>query len=120
VVAYATLRPDQRSEAGALLTLMRNIFASVGISMAVAALARSTHVNSSYLAEHFTPYSTERWRVLGTMPGVNPATAELLGEIGRQASAIAYSNVFHWLAACTIATLPLLLLLKVDSAAYRR
>ncbi len=120
VVAYATLRPEQRPEGGALLTLMRNIFASVGISMAVAALARSTQVNTSYLAENFTPYAAERWRAIGSMPGVNPATAELLGEISRQAAAIAYSNVFHWLAACTVATLPLLLLLKVDSPTYRR
>jgi DHA2 family multidrug resistance protein len=120
VAAYATLRPEQRAEAGALLTLVRNIFSSVGISMAVAALARSTQVNSSYLAEHFTPYSAERWRELGTLPGANAATARLLEEIGRQAAAIAYSNVFHWIAALTIATLPLLLLLRIDKAAYRR
>jgi DHA2 family multidrug resistance protein len=119
VVAYATLRPAQRAEAGALLTLVRNIFSSVGISLTVAALARSTQMNSSYLAEHFTAYSAERWRAIGSMPGPNAATAEILTQINRQAAAIGYANVFHWLAALTLATLPLLLLLKVDPAEYR-
>lgn len=120
VVAYASLSTAQRAEAGALLTLVRNLFSSVGISMAVAVLARSTQVNRSYLTEHFTAYSSQRWHALGALPGANTATAHLLGEIDRQAAAIAYSNVFHLLALVTIATLPLLLVLKVDADSYRR
>jgi DHA2 family multidrug resistance protein len=119
VVAYATLQPGQRAEAGALLTLARNTFASISISISVAALARSTQVNSSYLAEHFTPYSTERWQILGMTPGPNTATAQLLASINHQAAGIAYSNVFYWLAALTVATLPLLFLVKFDRTDLR-
>ncbi len=102
----------QRAEAGAILTLMRNIGSTVGISAAVAILARSTQVNTSYLGEHFSVYDVQRWQATGVVPGANVGTAQLMGEIERQAAAIAYSNDFHVLALATIVVLPLVWLLK--------
>jgi DHA2 family multidrug resistance protein len=119
VVAFGTLPDHQRTEAGALLNLIRNIGASVGISTVVAMLARSSQINQSYLGEHFTPYAAERWQAIGAEPGNNLATGALLGEIGRQAAAIAYSNDFYLLAAATIAALPLMLVLKPDRSRSR-
>jgi DHA2 family multidrug resistance protein len=110
-VAFATIPDRSRTEAGVLLTLMRNIGGSAGISAAVALLSHSAKVNQSYLAEHFTPYSTERWQALGTLPGANAGTGELLGEIGRQALAIAYSNDFYLLAFAAGLCVPLVFLL---------
>jgi MFS transporter, DHA2 family, multidrug resistance protein len=115
--AFGTLAGAQRTEAGVLLTLTRNIGASVGISVAVALLARSTQQNHAYLAEHFTPYSSMRWSAIAAQPGDPASSALLLGEISRQAAAISYSNDFHVLAAATFLALPLLLLLRVDRAA---
>ncbi len=112
LVGFSTLPDRARTEAGVLLTLLRNIGASVGVSATVALLARSAQVNQSYLAEHFTPYSADRWLAAGTQPGANSATGLLVGEIGRQAAAIAYANDFFLLAACTLLTLPLVLALK--------
>ena len=112
--AFGTLSGAQRTEAGALLTLSRNIGASVGISLAVALLARSTQTNRSYLAEHLTPYSAMRWAELGAQPGDPAGTAAIVGEIGRQAASIAYANDFNLLAAVTIAALPLVLLIRVQ------
>jgi DHA2 family multidrug resistance protein len=86
--------------------------AAVGVSVTVALLARSAQVNQSYLAEHFTAYSADRWLAAGTTPGINVATGALVGEIGRQAAAIAYANDFYLLAACTLVTLPLVLALR--------
>jgi MFS transporter, DHA2 family, multidrug resistance protein len=111
-VAFATLPDSSRTEAGVLLTLVRNIGGSAGISVAIALLSRSAQVNQSYLAEHFTPYSAARWQALGGAPGANLATGGLMGEIGRQALAIAYSNDFHLLAAATLLSVPCVLLLK--------
>lgn len=113
VVAYATLRTEQRAEAGVMMTLSRSIGSSIGISLAVAALARSTQVNQSYLAEHFTAYDVERLQVIGGAPAANAGTAGLLSEIGRQAAAIAYSNDFHLIAVATLAALPLVWFMKV-------
>jgi MFS transporter, DHA2 family, multidrug resistance protein len=111
VIAYSTLRAAQRAEAGAILTLVRNVGSTIGISAAVAILARSTQVNTSYLGEHFSVYDVQRWQATGVIPGANPGTAQLLGEIERQAAAIAYANDFHLMALATIIVLPLVWLL---------
>ena len=113
VVGYATLRSEQRAEAGAILTLARNIGSSIGISAAVSMLARSTQVNRSLLAEHFTAYDVQRWTALGIEPGPNAGTGRLVGEIGRQAAAISYANDYHMLAIATVVVLPLVWLMKV-------
>jgi DHA2 family multidrug resistance protein len=107
VVAYASLRADQRAEAGAMLTLLRTIGSSIGISICVALIAHSTQVNQSYLSELFTPYSTNRWQVLGFEPGPDVGTTHLVLEITRQAAAIAYANAFYLLAFATLAVAPL-------------
>jgi DHA2 family multidrug resistance protein len=112
IVAFATLPDSSRTEAGALLTLSRNIGGSAGISIVVALLSRSAQVNQSYLTEHFTAYSTDRLQRLGGAPGPDTATIAVLGEIGRQALAIAYSNDFYLLAACTLGCIPIVLLLR--------
>jgi DHA2 family multidrug resistance protein len=110
-VAFATLPDRSRTEAGVLLTLARNIGGSAGISAAIAMLSRSAQVNQSYLVEHFTPYSTERWQALGGMPAADSATGGFIAELGRQALAIAYSNVFVMLSVAAALCLPLMLLL---------
>jgi len=117
VTGYATLRRDQRAEAGAILTLTRNIGSSIGISLAVSALARSTQTNRSYLVEHFTAFDVARWQAIGGEPAANAATARLVGEIGRQASVIAYANVYHLLALATVIVLPLVWFMRVGAAA---
>lgn len=107
VAAYATLPNALRAEAGVMLTLLRNVGSSVGISLVVAMLARSAQVNAAYLAEHLTPYDAPRWQALGATPGANEGTALVAAEIARQAGAIAYSNDFYLLALLAIVTLPL-------------
>ena len=113
VAAFATLPDAGRTEAGVLLTLIRNIGGSVGISVVVALLQHSTQVNHAYLAEHFTPYSAARWQVLGGPPGADAATGRLVGELARQAAAIAYCNDFYLLGAVTLLALPLVLVLRM-------
>ncbi len=112
VMAYSTLSPAQRAEAGAILTLIRNTGSTVGISTVVAILARSTQINMSYLGEHFSAYDVQRWQATGVVPGANPGTAHLMGEIERQAAAMAYANDFHILALATITVLPLVWFLR--------
>ena len=113
LAAYATLRPEQRAEAGVMMTLARNIGSSVGISAAVTTLSRSVQVNSSYLAEHFSAFDAERWHALGKAAGANTSTALIVAEIQRQAAAIAYGNVYYWLAAATVVVAPLVWTMRV-------
>ena len=111
-VAFATLPDASRTEAGVLLTLVRNIGGSAGISVAIALLSHSAQVNQAYLSEFFTAFSFDRWLALGSQPGANLATGGLLGEIGKQALAIAYSNDFHVLALATLLSVPCVLMLR--------
>jgi DHA2 family multidrug resistance protein len=110
--SFATLPDSSRSEAGALQTLARNIGGSAGISIAVAYLTHSTQVNSSYLAEHFTSFATERWLMVGASPGANAPTALITGEVQRQALGIAYSNDFYLMAWAALICVPFALLLR--------
>ena len=112
VVGYLTLAPQQRAEAGVMMTLIRNMGSSIGISVAVTTLSRSTQLNTSYLAEHFSAYDFSRWHALGTAPGANLTTAAIVGEIQRQAAVIAYSNVYYTLALASLVVLPTVFVMR--------
>ena len=117
LVSLTTLPDRARTEAGVLLTLVRNIGSSVGVSIAIAMLARGTQTSRSHLVEHFTAYDIGRWIALGGPPGADAPTAGLVGEITRQAAGIAYSNDFYVLALCSFVVLPLVLLLRTQHVA---
>jgi DHA2 family multidrug resistance protein len=114
VVAYATLPQSLRAEAGALLTLVRNIGSGIGVSLAVALLARSTQMNQSYLVEKLSIFDTDRWGPLVRAAGDNAGVAAM-SEISRQAAAIAYANDFRVMAFAMFAAIPLALLIRVKA-----
>ena len=112
VVAFATLEARLRYDATAVLSLVRNIGASIGISIFEALLTRNTQVEHSVLAVFGSPLN----RALQTSPSVSqalsPATAHgaaMLDQmINYQAQVIAYANDY-WLMA--IMSAPILVLL---------
>src|SRR5262249_24237148 len=53
-ITFATLRPDQRTEATALYNLSRNIGSSIGISVVASLLVENTQANHAEIAEHVT------------------------------------------------------------------
>ena len=114
VVAYETLPRELRAEAGALLTLVRNIGSSIGISAAVALLASYSQVNQAYLVEHLSVFDTGRWEPAVRAVGED-APALLMGEVSRQAAAIAYANDFHIMALAMFVAIPLALMIKVKA-----
>ncbi len=97
VVAFATLAPQYRTDGASLFSLMRNIGSAIGVSLAVVLLTQSTATMHAQLAEQITPFN----RFLETGPAsllFNPHTPmglnALNAQISRQASIIAYANVF--------------------------
>jgi DHA2 family multidrug resistance protein len=114
-LAFATLAPKYRNEASALFSLARNIGSSIGISIAVTLLVRNIQVNHATLSEHVTPFNS-----LLRLPGASRFwdlgdTAGLLTlnqEVTRQAASIAYVNDFLIMMYLSLATIPILLLLK--------
>ena len=114
-LTFATLPPQLRTEAAGLFSLMRNIGASVGISVVETLLARSIQINHQEIAEHVSPYnamlralpSDSLWN-MHTLAG----QAMLDGEINRQASMIAYIGDFKFMMVVTLSIVPLLFLLR--------
>ncbi len=93
-IAYSTLARSARTEAASMYSLIRNIGSSLGISIVMTLLVRSTQINHAEIASRITPFN-ER----GVFPALwNLHSTEglmaLNAEITRQAAAIAYVNDF--------------------------
>lgn len=119
-IAYATLAPAQRTEAAGLFSLARNIGSSVGISIVMALLARSTQVNHAEIGARVAAYGAEQT----LLPAIwNPATAQgaalLNAEVTRQAAAIGYGNDFWLMMTLTVCAMPLVLLMHSGRHASR-
>ena len=114
-LTFATLPAQLRTEAAGLFSLMRNIGASVGISVVETLLARSIQINHQEMAEHVNPYNA-MLRALPTDSLWNMHTLAgqvmLDDEITRQASMIAYIGDFKFMMVVTLAIVPLLFLLR--------
>ncbi len=115
LVAFATLDPKYRTDGAALFSLMRNIGSAIGVSVAVVLLTQGTAIMHSQFAEQITPFN----RALETGAAglyMNPHMAMGLtaidGAITRQATIIAYSNVFYAMLLAGLPAALALLLMK--------
>lgn len=114
VLSFGTLPGQYRTDAASLLNLSRNLGSSVGIAIVTALLARNVQVSHADIAATVTPYN---------LP-VDPGMASVLGSTGdtamsaldamvnKQAGMIAYLDDFYFMMFATLASLPLLLLLR--------
>jgi DHA2 family multidrug resistance protein len=114
-VAFSTLPAHLRTDGTSILTLLRNLGSSVGISVVIANLTSMTTVMHANLAEHVTPFNNAL-----TMPDVASAL-DLATDRGRalldliltqQASIIAYANDFKMLMLFSLAAAPLVFILR--------
>jgi DHA2 family multidrug resistance protein len=114
-ISFSTLNPKFRTESTAVYTLIRSIGSSIGISGVSTLLVRNTQISHSDLVQNITPFSHALQSLLpnaiwslGSQHGI----AALAGEIDRQATMIAYIDIFQLMAYGAIATVPLVLLLR--------
>ncbi len=112
---FATLAARFRTEGTAIYSLMRNIGSSIGISVVVTMLARNTQINHAALAESVQPFrlpmATESLPQIWNWTTTS-GTVALNGEVTRQALTIAYLNDFRMIMWITLASMPLLLLMR--------
>ncbi len=113
-VAYATLPAQFRPEGTAVFTLVRNLGASVGISVMQALWTTNSAVVHSTMTGQLAANNPVDRAALGTLlNGANAAGLETLnGEVSRQAAMVAYIDDFHMMMLATLAILPLLLIMK--------
>jgi DHA2 family multidrug resistance protein len=113
--AFATLPPHLRTDGSSLLNLARSVGSSVGISVVMTMLARGVQRNHEELAAHVTPElasgidlsSLDRFQQYGE---AMLSVADL--EVTRQAAMIAYLNDFEMMKWLSLASIPLVLLMR--------
>jgi MFS transporter, DHA2 family, multidrug resistance protein len=110
--------------AAGLYTLARKIGGNLGYALVASQLDHRTAVHRAHLVEHLTPYDARVAQLLdgvteglagrGLAPGLAPDRAlRLLDEsVHRQATMLAYNDVFWLLGMLFVLTVPLLLLLQ--------
>jgi len=112
VLAFVTLEPSMRTEGAALFSLLRNLGAAIGVSIATSMLARSTQAMHEMIGASVTPFNRALQVVGPVHQWLHPSTghgAALLDRlINEQAQIVAYADVYVLL---IIATLPAWLLL---------
>ena len=114
VLAFSPLQAHQRTEATGVFNMVRNIGASVGVSLAFAYFVHTSAVHHTQMVERVTPYSTamqteevrKQWDI--TTP---QGQAKIEKEISRQAAMFGYTADFALLALGAVLGLPMLLLI---------
>jgi MFS transporter, DHA2 family, multidrug resistance protein len=114
-IAFTTLDPRLRTDGAGIFSLIRNVGASIGISIVETQLARGIQVSHQSYAAQMTPYNralsvpnVSAWWDIHATGGL----AALDAEVNRQAVLQAYVNDFLLIMAVAIVSVPLLLLLR--------
>src|SRR4051794_18042504 len=121
-VAFLTLPNHLRTDGTAMLTLLRNVASSIGISVVIAQLTSGTRMAHAVLVEHVTPFNNAL-----QMPGVRDML-DLTTDAGRaladaivtiQAQIIAFGLDYQMVMLVTLGAIPLALMIGSSKAALR-
>jgi DHA2 family multidrug resistance protein len=114
-VTFATLAPEQRADGTGLYNLSRNVGSSVGISVLSYLLTRNNQVNHATIASHVTAFNHmfDNSIVLHAWsPWTASGRAALDQVVQTQASIISYIDDFKLMMILSLASIPLVLLLR--------
>ncbi|MGH6929433.1 MAG: DHA2 family efflux MFS transporter permease subunit, partial [Dongiaceae bacterium] len=116
LITFESLPAALRTDGSAIFHLLRNIGSSIGISLAVTILVRSTQANRAELSEYASPFNE-----MMSLHGVDLASMggllAISREIDRQSAMIAYVNDFHIMTLLAFCALPLILLARRERLA---
>lgn len=112
--AFTTLPSHLRTDGSAILTLLRQVSSSIGISLVISNLTRTTIAMHARLNEHVTPFNdalrdADVARTLDLTTDAGRVLTERL--LTEQAGYIAYANNFTLLMWLTIVSIPFVFLL---------
>ena len=120
-VAFLSLPAELRTDGTAMLTLIRNIFSSIGISIMIAQLTSGTTIMHARLTEYVTPFNLplqmpDVSRLLSVTSDAGRAMLDAL--VTQQAVIIAYGNDYKMMVLISFIAMPLVLFVG-SSAAVR-
>jgi MFS transporter, DHA2 family, multidrug resistance protein len=122
-VAFLTLPNHLRTDGTSMLTLMRNVASSIGISIVIAQLTEGSRRVYAVLSQHVTPFNHAM-----QMPNVR-GMIDMTTDAGRamadamvqlQAQIIAFSLDYQLVMLFTLCTIPLAIIIGSSKAALRK
>jgi len=123
-VAYSAIDPRDRNAASSLITFVRNVGASVGISSMTSLVTRRTQMHHAVLANHVSPLNTTYHVWVNTMTSflagfvpdhrmASQQTHDLLSKmVNAQARALAFDDAFALLAVMFLGIVPLAMFMR--------
>jgi MFS transporter, DHA2 family, multidrug resistance protein len=122
-VSFLTLAGNLRTDGTSMLTLMRNIASSAGISIVIAQLTEGSRRIHAILVEHVTPFNHAM-----QMPDVrgmidmttDKGRAMMDVMVGLQAQIIAFSHDYQMVMMFTLCAIPLAIMIGSTKAALRK
>jgi DHA2 family multidrug resistance protein len=126
--ALSSIERPKVTAATGLYNVVRQVFGSIGISLAATELARGVDQNKAVLADHVSMYdpTTRNWLAAVTagmqakgadaLTAGRQALAMLNGQMVRQAAVLAYNHIFVIIATLFAVSVPLVLLLSTKQA----
>jgi len=122
-VAFLTLPNHLRTDGTAMLTLMRNVASSIGISVVIAQLTEGGRRVYAILSEHINPFNhaLQMPNVRG-MIDLNSDGGRALADavVGIQAQIIAFSLDYQMVMIITLCAIPLAIMIGSSKAALRK
>jgi DHA2 family multidrug resistance protein len=122
-VAFLTLPNNLRTDGTSMLTLMRNVASSIGISVVIAQLTEGGRRIYAILNEHVTPFNhAMQMPDVRGMIDMNTDTGRALADvmIGLQAQIIAFALDYQMLMIFTLCAIPLAIMIGSTKVALRK
>src|SRR5438477_2605950 len=122
-VAFLSIPPHLRTDGTSMLTLMRNVASSIGISIVISQLTQGTRHTYAILSQHINPFNHAM-----QMPDVR-AMMDMATDRGRamadvmvkaQAQIIAFSHDYQMVMIFTACAIPLAIMIGSSKAALRK
>jgi DHA2 family multidrug resistance protein len=122
-VAFLTLPNHLRTDGTAMLTLMRNVASSIGISVVIAQLTEGTRRTYAILSQHVSPFNHAMQmpdvRSMIDM-GTDKGRAMMDVMVNLQAQIIAFSLDYQMVMIFTLCAIPLAVMIGSTKAALRK
>jgi len=122
-VAFLTLPNHLRTDGTSMLTLMRNVASSVGISIVIAQLTEGSRRTYAVLSEHVNPFNhaMQMPDVRGLIDmGTDKGRAMMDAMVNIQAQIIAFSQDYQMVMLFTLCAIPLALMIGSTKVALRK
>jgi DHA2 family multidrug resistance protein len=122
-VAFLTLPNYLRTDGTAMLTLLRNVASSIGISVVIAQLTQGSRRVYAVLDEHVTPFNhamqmPDVHSIINMGTDAGRALADVM--LTLQAQIIAFSHDYQLVMIVTLCAIPLTLMIGPTKAALRK